>query len=97
MEAIIWIRVHGGGVASCAEGHFRAKEWRVSAASCANGGVTATRLKTRPAIASVSTVQDGSTARPRGGHTVRPGDREAKSQGEGDARVDQRYDDGSFD
>ncbi|KAG6946489.1 hypothetical protein JG688_00016012 [Phytophthora aleatoria] len=41
-EAIIWIRVHGGGVASCAEGHFRAKEWR-----------------TRPAIASVWTVQDG--------------------------------------
>ncbi|KAG3119364.1 hypothetical protein PI124_g2490 [Phytophthora idaei] len=31
-EAIIWIRVHGGGVASRAEAHFRAKGWRVSAA-----------------------------------------------------------------
>ncbi|KAG3248285.1 hypothetical protein PI124_g7022 [Phytophthora idaei] len=30
-EAIIWIRVHGGGVASRAEAHFRAKWWRVSA------------------------------------------------------------------
>ncbi|KAG2780084.1 hypothetical protein Pcac1_g9827 [Phytophthora cactorum] len=27
-EAIIWIRVHGGGVASRAEAHFRAKGWR---------------------------------------------------------------------
>ncbi|KAG6949018.1 hypothetical protein JG688_00014823, partial [Phytophthora aleatoria] len=27
-EAIIWIRVHGGGVASRAEAHFRAKWWR---------------------------------------------------------------------
>ncbi|KAG3077382.1 hypothetical protein PI125_g21280 [Phytophthora idaei] len=32
-EAVIWIRVHGGGVASCAEAHFRAKEWCVSAAT----------------------------------------------------------------
>ncbi|KAG4045307.1 hypothetical protein PC123_g19282 [Phytophthora cactorum] len=32
-EAIIWIRVHDGGVASRAEAHFRAKGWRVSAAT----------------------------------------------------------------
>ncbi|KAF1792792.1 hypothetical protein GQ600_26954 [Phytophthora cactorum] len=78
-EAIIWIRVHGGGVASRAEAHFRAKWWR-----------------TRPVIASVSTVQDGSHCSSTGGHTVRPGDREAKSQGEGGARVDRRDGDGSL-
>ncbi|KAG3207698.1 hypothetical protein PC129_g21262 [Phytophthora cactorum] len=33
-EAIIWIRVHGGGVASRAEAHFRAKWWRVTSRRC---------------------------------------------------------------